>query len=111
MQLLAAKDLMLKSDNLVKRQKLGDFPHMVTQDQVDSFHQFATSQIATVGSELSLDQLYSLWRAKHPAPQELAASVTALKSAYADLEAGDAGRPARLALRESCQRLGVVIDE
>lgn len=84
---------------------------MTTQEQIDSFHQFATSQIATVGGEFSLDHLYCLWRAKHPLRQELAASVTALKSAYADLEAGDEGRQARLALRESCQRLGVVVEE
>lgn len=84
---------------------------MSTQDQVDSFHQFATSQIATVGGEFSLDQLYCLWRVKHPLPQELTSSVAAVKAAFADLKAGEPGRPARLALRESCQRLGLVIDE
>jgi hypothetical protein len=83
---------------------------MSTQEQLDSFHQFATSQIATLGSELSMDQLYSLWRVKNPMQQELAASVAALKSAYVEMEAGDNGRPARLALRETCERLGLVID-
>ena len=78
-------------------QRLGqEVERMVTQDQIDSFHQFASSQIAAVGGEFSLDQLYCLWRTKHPLPQELVASVTALKSAYADLEAGDTGRDARL---------------
>jgi hypothetical protein len=84
---------------------------MSTKEQIDNFHDFASSQIANGGAELSMDQLYCLWRAKNPTPRELAASVAAVKAAYAEMEAGDSGRSARLALRESCRRLGLVLDE
>lgn len=84
---------------------------MPTKQQIDSFYQFATSQIDNGGGELSMDELYCLWRSKNPAPAELAASVAAVRAAYTEMEAGDTGRPARQALRETCQRLGLVIDE
>ncbi|HLW68053.1 MAG TPA: hypothetical protein VKS79_22235 [Gemmataceae bacterium] len=84
---------------------------MPTKQQIDSFYEFASSQIDNGGAELSMDELYCLWRAKQPTPAELAESVTALRSAYSEMEAGDEGRPARQALRESCERLGLVIDE
>jgi hypothetical protein len=84
---------------------------MPTKQQIDSFYQFASSQIDNGGAEWSMDELYCLWRAKNPTPAELAESVAAVRAAYAEMEAGDSGRPARPALRESCQRLGLVIDE
>jgi hypothetical protein len=84
---------------------------MPTKQQIDSFYEFASSQIDNGGADLSMDELYCLWRAKHPTPTELAESVAAIRAAYADMEAGDTGRLARQALRESCQRLGLVIDE
>ena len=74
---------------------------MPTKQQIDSFYQFASSQIDDGGAELSMDELYGLWRAKHPTPPELAESVAALRAAYVEVEAGDRGRPARQALRES----------
>jgi hypothetical protein len=84
---------------------------MPTQQQIDSFHEFASTQIASGGQDLSVDELYLLWRAKNPPPAELAESIAALQAAYAELEAGDDVRPARSALRETCERLGLVIDE
>ncbi len=84
---------------------------MATKQQIDSFYEFASSQIDDGGAEFSMDVLYCLWRVKHPTPGELSESVAAVRAAYADMEAGESGRPARLALRESCARLGRVIDE
>ena len=84
---------------------------MPTKQQIDSFLEFASSQIDNGGAELSMDELYCLWRAKQPTPAELAESVAAVRAAYAEMQAGDSGRPARAALRESCARLGLVIDE
>lgn len=60
---------------------------------------------------MSVDELYSLWKHRNPTDDELAESVAAVKAAYAEFEAGDRGEPAREALRESCERLGLVIDE
>lgn len=84
---------------------------MPTKQQLDDFYQFATSQVENGGSDLSMDELYFLWRAKHPTPAEFADSIAAVQRAYADLEAGEQGRPAREALQESCSRLGLVVDE
>lgn len=84
---------------------------MRTQEQINSFHEFASTRIANSQTELSVDQLYCLWRVTNPTPDELAASVAAVKAAYAEMEAGDAGQPARLALRETCRQLGLAIDE
>ena len=84
---------------------------MPTKQQIDSFLEFASSQIDNGGAELSMDELYCLWRAKHPTPAELAESVAAVRAAHAEMQGGDSGRPARAALRESCARLGLVIDE
>lgn len=84
---------------------------MATKQQIDSFHDFASSEIENGGLDLSKDDLYGMWRAKHPTPTELAESVAAVRAAHAEMEAGDGGRPAREALRETCERLGLVIGE
>lgn len=84
---------------------------MASKQQIDSFYEFASVQIDNGGAELSMDELYCLWRAKRPTPAELVDSVAAIRAAYAEMEAGDQGRPARAALRETCQGLGLVIDE
>jgi hypothetical protein len=96
-------------DRLVSQQFRRGVRTVTTKQQIDSFSEFATSQMDTCGAERSMDELYLLWRAKHPTPAELAESVAALQAAYGELEAGDSGRPARAALRESCERLGLVI--
>lgn len=44
-------------------------------------------------------------------PVELARNIAALKAAFTDYQAGDVGRPARQALRETSERLGLVIDD
>jgi hypothetical protein len=84
---------------------------MTTKQQIDSFVEFASSQIDNGGAQLSMDELYCLWRAKQPAPAELAESVASIRAAYGEMQAGDSGRAAREALRESCTRLGLVIGE
>jgi hypothetical protein len=82
-----------------------------TKQQLDSFFEFASSQMNNGGAELSMDELYCLWRAKHPTPAELAETVAALQAAHTEMQAGDNGQPARAALRETSARLGLVLDE
>jgi len=84
---------------------------MSTRQQLDSFYDFASCQVESGDAEFTIDELYGLWRAKNLPPDELAESVAAIKSAYAGIEAGDQGRPAREELRETCERLGLVLDE
>lgn len=61
--------------------------------------------------DLTLDEIYRIWRAKHPTDEELADSVAALNVAYANYQSDDPGVPAREALRATCERLGLVLDE
>jgi hypothetical protein len=84
---------------------------MTVLEQLDSFYDFASQSMRSNPTVLSIDEIYFVWRARHPADRELAESIAALKSAYADLEAGETGRSARDALQEVCQELGLVLDE
>lgn len=84
---------------------------MTTLEQIDNFHRFAMEQIDNRDSRLSMDELYGLWRAQNPSAEEFAESVAAIKAAYADFESGETGEPARTHLRNTCERLGLVIDE
>lgn len=84
---------------------------MATKQQIDSFYQFALEQIDDGAVELSIDDLYELWRIANPTDSEREETVAAVKAAYADFEAGDRGQPARQALRESCDRLGLVAQD
>ncbi len=78
-----------------------------SKQDLDNFYKFASSYMDDEETDLSMDELYRLWRAK----EEHADCIAKLKAAYAELEAGDMGRPARDIIRESCERLGLVIDE
>lgn len=63
---------------------------MATIAQVDSFHRFAITRLSVVGNDYSMDELLELWRLEHLSPEELAESVAALKSAFAELDNEDA---------------------
>ena len=84
---------------------------MTVFEQLDSFYDFASRSMRSNPAALSIDEIYFVWRARHPADREIVESVAAVKSAYADLEAGETGRSARDALQEACQELGLVLDE
>lgn len=84
---------------------------MTALEQLDNFYDFASRSLRADPTMLSMDDIYLVWRARHPTELDLNESVAALKSAYADLEAGDKGRPAREALQDACRELGLVIDE
>jgi hypothetical protein len=84
---------------------------MTTQQQLDRFYQFATQRVTSAENAVSLDDLYFVWRAQNPTGQELTDSMAAVKAALVDLENGDTGQPARQALHDLCEELGVVIGE
>lgn len=67
---------------------------MATLEEIDSFTSFAVEQLHNGGAQLSLDELYGLWRSQHPTTEELSASVEAVKAALTDMESGDRGVPA-----------------
>jgi hypothetical protein len=65
----------------------------VTQQHIDSFHRFATERLSDGGADLSIDELFELWRIENPTPEQLHADVLAVKAALRDMEAGDTGQP------------------
>jgi hypothetical protein len=69
-----------------------------------AFHHFLGEQLHVGGEEKSPEELLALWRAEHPTPEQLQESVAALREAIADMEAGDAGRPASEVIGELLQK-------
>lgn len=65
---------------------------MATQEQIDSFHQFATEQIQNGGRGKSVDELYDQWRLENLSPEELQENVAAIQGAIDDMKNGDTGR-------------------
>lgn len=64
----------------------------VSKQQIDSFHRYATERLGNGGAELSIDELFELWRIENPTPEELYTDVLAVKAALRDMEAGDTGQ-------------------
>ena len=70
-----------------------------TQQQLDSFHQFATDKLGNGGADLSVADLYNLWRIENPTPAEQADIHAAIAEGLEDIKAGR-GRPADEVMRE-----------
>lgn len=66
---------------------------MTTHEQLENFHQYASRQLEVGDSNLSMDELYELWRLENLPAEELAQSVGAIREALSDMEAGDHGLP------------------
>lgn len=67
---------------------------MATQEQIDSFHRFATEQLRNGGRERTVDELYDQWRFENQSPEEFEENVAAIQGAIDDMNAGDTGRDA-----------------
>ena len=67
---------------------------LTTEQDIRNFAQFAEQQLESGSSELTVDELFDMWRAANPPADELAQSVAAVKAALVDMEAGDMGIPA-----------------
>lgn len=61
----------------------------MTRQEIDSFHQFATNQLDFDElDELSLDEVFDLWRIANPSSTEMSESLVSLRRGLADIEAG-----------------------
>ena len=61
----------------------------MTRQEIDSFHQFATSHLEFDEiDELSLDEVFDLWRIANPSSSEMSESLASLRRGLADIEAG-----------------------
>jgi len=73
---------------------------MATQEQIDSFHRFATDQIANGGCEKTVDELYDQWRFENRSLEEFEENVSAIQAAINDMHHGDVGRNADEVINE-----------
>lgn len=80
---------------------------MSTQMHSDlqQFHQFLGERLVSGGRDLSPEQVLDEWRVLHPADEELAESVTAVRRAIAEMKSGDQGRHLDAVLLEIRQRI------
>ncbi len=60
----------------------------LTQEQLDSFHRFATDKVSNGGAELSVADLYNLWRLENPTAEEQKDNEAALAEGLDDIRAG-----------------------
>ena len=60
----------------------------VTQEQLDSFHRFASEKLGNGGGELTWQELLALWRLENPSEQERSQTNAAIRNALEEIEAG-----------------------
>ena len=73
---------------------------MATQNQIESFYEFASGRVSNGGADLSMEQLFDLWAVNFPSQEELSQSVAAIESAIRDMESGDRGQKVEDVLSE-----------
>ena len=78
-----------------------------TAQDIHNFAQFASRQLSMGGSDLTIDELFVIWRAGTSSADDLAQSVAAVKAALVDMEAGDLGIPADDHLARLRSRFGI----
>lgn len=72
---------------------------IATHDELDRFNEFARTRIDQTDEQLTLDELWDLWRLQNPNSAEHAENVAAVKAALRDMENGDRGLPAEEQIR------------
>jgi hypothetical protein len=83
---------------------------VTTAQELESFSQFARERLRSGDAELSLDELFDLWRAENPSDAKYAEDVAALAGAIDDFQNGERGRPAGLLSRELRDELDIAKD-
>lgn len=74
--------------------------------ELREFHSFVQEKLGSEEArELSPEDVLAEWRGLHPSSGELPDSVTVVRRALADMQAGDRGRPAEDILDAIRQRL------
>ncbi len=66
----------------------------ITKQELASFNEFASNRLSNEGADLSLDELFDLWRAENPSDEMYAENVAAIAEAIDDFRRGDRGTPA-----------------
>jgi len=61
----------------------------LTQDQLDSFHRYATEKINNGGSDMTMRELLQLWALENPSDEERAEVAEIIRQGDKDIEAGN----------------------
>jgi hypothetical protein len=62
-------------------------------EELEEFYQFAKQRLQNGGSNQSLDDLFSEWRACNPTADQLEVDVRAVRASLRDMENDETGRP------------------
>lgn len=65
-----------------------------TAEDLNRFTEFARERLSNEGTDLSLDELFDLWRSENPSDALYSENVSAVNAAIADFRNGDQGTPA-----------------
>lgn len=65
-----------------------------TEEELRGFTEFARERLSNGGLDLSLDELFDLWRSENPSDELDAENVAAVNVAIRDFQNGDRGTPA-----------------
>ena len=72
----------------------------VTKEEIESFQLFAEKKIQSGEDDLTMEELFDLWRLENPSLERFQEDVLAVKAALRDLENGDRGVPFDEHIRE-----------
>ena len=61
------------------------------EHDLDSFSSFARQKINSGQRELSIDELFDLWRAENPSDEQFAENVAAIQASIQDFRNGERG--------------------
>ncbi len=78
---------------------------MATQQQLESFHRFASEQLQKGADTLTMSDLFDLWELKNRPAEELDENVAAIQASIDDMLAGAGGRDAADVLRDLREQL------
>jgi len=80
---------------------------MATQQQLESFHRFASEQLQKGVQVLSMGDLVDLWELHNLPAEQMDENVAAIQASLNDMLAGETGRNAAEVLQELREQLNL----
>jgi hypothetical protein len=63
----------------------------IIEQELDDFTRFARDRMNQGESDLTIDELFDLWRAENPSPELYSENVAAVNASIRDFQAGERG--------------------
>lgn len=80
---------------------------MTIQEQIESFYRFATEQAVNEEADMTIDEIFGIWRMANPTPEEFAENVAAIQASIDNMKNGEKGRDASEVIEEIRKRLNL----